>query len=102
MWRCTKSTELLCQARNLRLTVIDPEATLADKFVEHLVPSAADIRALLLPEMSWIRKTSISPRPRTARSPYAAQDWRPFDRIGIAIGRAQAQYRMGRTPGGAK
>jgi hypothetical protein len=85
-----------------RMRTIDPKATPATKFVEWLVPSVADIRALLLLAMSRIRKTSISPRPRTVSSPHAAQDSRPFDLIGIAICRAQAQYPMGATLGGAK
>jgi hypothetical protein len=32
----------------------------------------------------------------------SSQDWRPFDLIGIAIGRAQAQYPTGAMLGGAK
>jgi len=80
----------------------DPKATPAAKFIEWLVLSAADIRALLLLEMSRIRKISISPRPRTVRSPHAAQDLRRFDPIGIAIDQAQAQYSMGAMLDGAK
>jgi len=37
-----------------------------------------------------------------SRSPHAAQDWRTFDLIGIALALAQAQYPMGATLGGAK
>jgi hypothetical protein len=33
---------------------------------------------------------------------HAAQIWRPFDLIGIAIDRAQTQYPMGAMLGGAK
>jgi len=85
-----------------RWSVCEPKATPAAKFIEWLVLSAADIRALLLLEMSRIRKISISPRPRTVRSPHAAQDLRRFDLIGIAIDQAQAQYSMGAMLDGAK
>ena len=47
-----------------------------------LVLSAADIRALLLLEMSRIRKTSTSPRLRAVRSPHTSRDQHPF---GLAL-----------------
>jgi len=104
-YRCRpRSTEIPASVSfpKARTHQIDPKATPAARFIEWLVLSAADIRALLLLEMSRIRKISISPRPRTVRSPDAAQDLRRFDLIGIAIDQAQAQYSMGAMLDSAK
>ena len=57
---------------------------------------------LLLEDGSDQREFDFSPAHRTLSSPHAAQVWRAFDPIGIAIGRAQAQYPMGAMFSGAK
>ena len=57
---------------------------------------------LLLEDGADQRDFDFFPTHRTVSSPHAAQDWSPFDPIGIAIGRAQAQYPIGAMFSGAK